>query len=213
MQWRVEIGIFNATSEARYFKKKSLWAAATVFCFFSFGFRFVFILLILFVCADVELNPGRKNRNSCYNISICHFNLNSITAHNFGKVNLLQAYNAIHDFDMICLSESYLDSTVSSDNDNLYIRDYKLVRADHPGNIERGGVCVYFKESLPVSCLPNPYSKQCLIFEVSINSERGYVVSMYRSLSQTSDDFYSFTTNLEKLVINITYLVLIRILY
>ena len=88
-----------------------------------------------------------------------------------------------------------------------------MVRADHPGNIERGGVCVYFKESLPVSCLPNPYSKQCLIFEVSINSERGYVVSMYRSLSQTSDDFYSFTTNLEKLVINITYLVLIRILY
>ena len=204
MQWRVEIGIFNATSKARYFKKKSLRVAAPVFGFFSFGFRFVFILLILFVCGDVELNPGPKNRNSCYNFSICHWNLNSITAHNFAKVNLLQAYNAIHDFDMICLSESYLDSTVSSDNDNLYIRDYKLVRADHPGNIKRGGVCVYFKESLPVSCLANPYLKECLIFDVSINNKRGYVVSMYRSSSQTSDDFNSFTTNLEKLVINIS---------
>ena len=135
MQRREEIGIFNATSKARYFKKKSLRVAAPVFCFFSFGFRFVFILRILFVCGDFELNPGPKNRNSCYNFSICHWNLNSITAHSFAKVNLLQAYNAIHDFHMICLSESYLDSSVSSDNDNLYIRDYNLVRADHPANI------------------------------------------------------------------------------
>ena len=85
--------------------------------------------------------------SSCYNFSICHWNLNSIAAHNFAKVNLLQAYNAIHDFDMICLSESYLDSTVSSDNDNLYIRDYKLVRADHPGNIERV-VCAFISKNL-----------------------------------------------------------------
>ena len=105
---------------------------------------------------------------------------------------------------MICLSESYLDSSVSSDNDNLYIRDYNLVKADHRGNIKRVYVCVYFKESLPVSCLPNPYLKECLISEVSINNKRGYVVSMYRSPSQTSDDINSFTTNLEKLVINIS---------
>ena len=108
---------------------------------------------------------------------------------------------------MICLSESYLDSTVSSDNDNLYIRDYKLVRADHPGNIKRGGVCVYFKESLPVSCLPNPYLKECLTFEVSINNKRlyslGRYIVLYRSQSQTSDDFNSFFINLEKLVVNI----------
>ena len=140
MQWRVDIGIFNATSKARYFKKKSLGIAAPVFCLFSFGFRFVFILLFLFVCGDIELNPGPKNRDSCYNFLICHWNLNSITVHNFVKVNLLQAYNAIHDFDMICLSESYLDSSVSSDNDNLYIKDYKLVRAYHAGDVKRGGV-------------------------------------------------------------------------
>ena len=42
------------------------------------------------------------------------------------------------------------------------------------------------------------------IFEVSINNKRGYVVSMYRSPSQTSDDFNSFTTNLEKLVTTIS---------
>ena len=105
---------------------------------------------------------------------------------------------------MICLSESYLDSFVSSDNHNLYIISYKLVRADHPGSIKRVGTCVYFKEYLPVSCLPNPYLKECLICEVFISNKRGYVVSMYHSPSQTSDDFNSFTTNLEKLGINIS---------
>ena len=62
----------------------------------------------------------------------------------------------IHNFDMICLSKSYLDSSVYSDNDNLYIKDYKFVRVNHPGNVKRDGVWVYFKETLPVSCLPNP---------------------------------------------------------
>ena len=121
--------------------------------------------------------------------------LNGITVHNFAKVNLLQAYNTIHDFDMICFSESYLDSFASSDNDNFYIRDYKLVRADHTGNVKRGGVRIYFKESLPVSCIPNLFLKEYLVFEVSINNKRGYVVSLYRSPSQISDDFNSFTTN------------------
>ena len=65
-------------------------------------------------------------------------------------------------------------------------------------------MCVYFKESLPVSCLPNPYLKECLIFEVPINNKRGYVVSIYRSPSQTSDGFNSFTTNLEKRLVNIS---------
>ena len=109
MQWRVEFGTFNATCKASYFKKKSLQVSFPVFHFSSVEVRFVFMLLILFACGDTELNSGPENRNSGYNFSICHWNLNSIAAHNFVKVNLLQAYYAIYDFDMIFLSESYLD--------------------------------------------------------------------------------------------------------
>ena len=49
----------------------------------------------------------------------------------------------IRDFDMTCLSKSYLDLFVSSDNDSLYIKIYKLVTAGYPGNVKRGGVCVF----------------------------------------------------------------------
>ena len=101
---------------------------------------------------------------------------------------------------MIWLSESNLDASVSSDNHNLNLNGYKLVRADHHGNVKRGGVSVYFKESSPVRYLLNSYLKECLIPEVSINNKRGYVVSLYRWPSQTSEEFDSVNTNLEKTV-------------
>ena len=84
-----------------------------------------------------------QKKEPCYNFSVCHWNLNSITAHNFAKTDLLQAYNTIHQYDMICLLKSDLDASVSSDNDNLNINGWKLVRADHPENVKRGGVCVF----------------------------------------------------------------------
>ena len=78
-----------------------------------------------------------------------------MTAHNFEKINLLEAYNTISKFDVICLSESYLDSSIAYDKDDLNIKDYNLYRADHPNNVKRGSVCVSIRESLPVRCLSN----------------------------------------------------------
>ena len=49
----------------------------------------------------------------------------------------------IHDFDMICLSKSDLDSSVSSGHDNLYIKDYKLLRVDHSGNVKKEMMCAF----------------------------------------------------------------------
>ena len=53
-------------------------------------------------------------------------------------------------------------------------------------------------------CFRNSYSKECLFLEVSTNNKRGYVVSLYRLPSQTSDKFDSFVTNLEKIVVDIS---------
>ena len=61
---------------------------------------------------------------------------------------MLAAYNSVFRYDIICISESFLDSTIS-DNDNIiHMEGYNLIRTDHPDNIKRGGVCLYFKESL-----------------------------------------------------------------
>ena len=49
----------------------------------------------------------------------------------------LKAYNAIYKYDIICLSETYLDSSIPSDHVSLELEGYKLVRADHPNNINK----------------------------------------------------------------------------
>ena len=58
-------------------------------------------------------------------------------------MSLITAYNTIHKYDIIWISESYLDNT--ADN-ALSIDGYYLIRADHPNNQKKGGVCMYFKE-------------------------------------------------------------------
>ena len=69
---------------------------------------------------DVEVNPGPQNSVSkC--LPIYHLNLNSISAHDYSKLFLLKAYVSVHKFDIICLSETYLDSTVPLDDDSLVI--------------------------------------------------------------------------------------------
>ena len=48
----------------------------------------------------------------------------------------------------ICLLETYLDTSVP---DSLHeIDGYNSVHADHPNDTKRGGVWIYYKESLPV---------------------------------------------------------------
>ena len=85
--------------------------------------------------------------------TICHWNLISISAHNFAKVQLLKAYLAVHKFDIVCLSETYLNSSFPFDDDNLDIPGYIMIRVDHPANSKRGGVCMYYKNCLPLKVL------------------------------------------------------------
>ena len=77
--------------------------------------------LLILLSDDVELNP-RPKRASTSNVSICHWNSNSISAHNYTKLFLLKAYIAIHKFHIICLSEAYLDSSTTCDDDNFRVQ-------------------------------------------------------------------------------------------
>ena len=54
------------------------------------------------------------------------------------KVQPLIAYNCINHFDIICLSEKYLNSDISYDNKNLDIPGYRLVLSVRLSNDKRG---------------------------------------------------------------------------
>ena len=97
---------------------------------------------------DIETNPEPQSKR-CQEFSICHWNLNSIATHSFIKVSLLNAYITIYNYDFICLSETYLNSSILSDDNNLEIPRYDLIREDHPPSGKWGGVCTYYRNSLP----------------------------------------------------------------
>ena len=105
-----------------------------------------------------------------------------------------------HDF--ICLSETYLDS--STPDSLLEIDGYILVRADHPNNIKIGGVCIYYKESLPVRVISLPYPQEALLSEMTYSNKKVIVSVSYRFPRQNNREFDLFLTNFEKLLSDIS---------
>ena len=69
----------------------------------------------------------------------------------YKKVSLLSAFISIHKLDIISLSE--INSETSPDDANLEIPGYNIIRKDHPSNTKRGGVCVYYKITLPFNLI------------------------------------------------------------
>ena len=105
-------------------------------------------------------------------------------------------------YDTICLSKTYLDSSVPYDDPRLNLSGYKLVRADNLSNNKRGGVGIYFKETLAIRPAPTNSLKECLLLEVFIGNKKGFVLSLYRSLSQSREEFYDFLFSLGQLLSN-----------
>ena len=61
------------------------------------------------------------------------------------------------------MSESFLDSTISDNDNNLHMKGYNLIRADHPSSMKRGGVCLYFKKSLALRKTELSHITECLL--------------------------------------------------
>ena len=79
------------------------------------------------------------------------------------------------------------------------IEGYNLIRSDHPCNTKRGGVCIYYKESLAVRIVNITSLTECLVGEGTIQKKE-YVAVAYRSPSQTTSEFESFLSGLEDLL-------------
>ena len=133
------------------------------------------------------------------NLSVCHWNVNSIPSHSFQKIAVLKSFVAIHKFDIICISETFLNNTYE-DND-LNLNGYSLLQADHP---KSRGVCIYYKETLALKVLLTPYLNESLLCEVTVGSRKCIIGALYRSPSQNSDQFESFLLNFEFLLQDIS---------
>ena len=83
-------------------------------------------------------------------LSFCHWNLNGINARDRIKVPLIETYSSVMHFDLLALSETFLDT--SAEEEKLFIQGFskEIWRRDHLRDTKQGGVCLYFKEDLPI---------------------------------------------------------------
>ena len=180
----------------------------------------LFYCLFLRQYGDIEVNPRPKKKAAAEHFSCYHLNVNSLAAHDYKKVSLLDAY-VIHHYDLICVSETYLDSSISNGEKDISVKGYGLVRAYHPSNPKRGGVCIYYKESVGVRVIDIPNLTEFILCQVTISNnpvdtgrklnvyktfrrrpgrpfnlspvstgKTGCVLVFYRSPSQSSDEFF-----------------------
>ena len=130
-------------------------------------------------------------------------NFNGLAVHDFIKIPLIEAFIKTHNFDIIYLLETFLDSSIDISDTRININGYTLLRADHPSNTKGSGVCMYYKNYLPVIRRTDLSDRQdCIVAEVSVDKERCFLTCLYRSPSKNDDEFETFYFDLTFLLIN-----------
>lgn len=131
-------------------------------------FLFLFLLNLLFCYGDTETYLGPKYSP----LTFCHWNLNRLTAHDSIITFLIQAYITQHNYDIKCLSKTFLHSSFQSDDDRILIHRYNLIRSDHPNDSKRVGLCIYFEEHIPLNkCDDLCVLDKCLVTEIYSQSK------------------------------------------
>ena len=227
-QWRAEIGSFNChclcfskckwDSNHMFLKIIFIYFLAlckvlkTKFCLSKLTTRLMFHWKAIFICLCCIFVPycffmeisNRILGQEIAKIVYSHFVTLTLIAYQHITLQRWYIYNAIYKYDFkICLLETYLDSSMLSDNVSLDLGGYKLVHADQPNNVKRGGVCIYYKESLPVRVINLPHLQEALFLELNDQNKKIITSSLYRFPSQNSEEFKSFLTNFEHLLSDI----------
>ena len=150
---------------------------------------------VLLISGDVHHHPGPSHGNS---LKFCHWNLDSIAVNDFIKIPLIEAYNSVYNYDLFALSETYLDSSITNETLSLTGSSKELFRCDHPDDVKRGGVCLFYKDNLAIKQRKDlQVMDECIISEITIGRKNVFFVVVYRSPSQNAESFHSFLDKLE----------------
>ena len=79
----------------------------------------------------------------------------------------------------------------------MELSEYNLVSTDNPTNTKRGGVCIYYHNSLPLKVTDIQFLNECINFEIRISGKLCSFLCLNRSPSQTWDIFKTFADNFE----------------
>ena len=82
----------------------------------------------------------------------------------------------------------------------MEISGYTLIRSDHPSNTKGGGVYFYYKNNLPQRVINIGYLNEYLTLELNVGDKICNFVVLYRSPSQSQEEFEIFSNNFEAIL-------------
>ena len=141
-----------------------------------------------------------KSWSQVFISKICHWNFNGLVAHDCIKITLIQAYITDQNFDIVCLSKTFLSSSIQNDDHKLKLDGYNLIRSNHPNDSKKDGVCIYRKEHIPLIRRDDLCTlDNCLVTEIRSQNEKWLLTCAYRSPSQSQEEFEIFCTKFDML--------------
>ena len=154
--------------------------------------------ILLLLAGDIELNPGPQTENC---LRFFHWNLNGICARNGVKIPLIEAYNSLYKYDVFAVSESMLDRTVRDEEISIEGLSKEMFRYDHPRDSKVGGVCMYFREGLPIQRRKDlELLQEIIVADIKVGRKKISIVTVYRSPSQNSEQFEVFIDKLQMIL-------------
>lgn len=146
--------------------KFSAFVMFCVTCMHLLTIKWLYSIFLLLLSSDVEINPGTRCsiEQTFSTWAVCQPTFtNSCLFWEY----ILQFTNLMWN----CLSETYWDTTVATDDENLRILDYNLVRPDHLADTNRGGICLYYKTCFPFRVLDIQCLNECINFDLKIGDK------------------------------------------
>ena len=124
---------------------------------------------------------------------------NTIRKDDFSLIHLLNVHNTIHDYDIISLCETSLGKNENVPKD--IFPGYQYHACNHPSGEKKGGVGIFYKDSLPIKFRDDLAFDECIVAELVVERKKFFFSVMYRNPKHAADsvEFTNFLSNLSDL--------------
>ena len=167
--------------------------------FFSYLNYYLIITDIVQTLLILSGNVLENRSPTDCNLKFFHWNLDSLTARDNSKISLIEAYNSVFNYDLIAISETRLDRSISHEDIQIKGFSCDILQSDHPSDTRNpGGVCLYYKENIPIKRRSDlEIHDETVVTEISLRRKKVFIMVTYRHPNQTSDEFGLFLDRLQ----------------
>ena len=162
--------------------------------------RFVFLCffeMLLLLSSDIETQPGPNFNAGSF--SFCNWNINTLSKNDFQRVSFLEAHNSIFKYDIISLCETSLNHVTKVPANIL--KGYQFFSLNHPSGDKKGGVGIFYKETLPLKIRDDLSFEECMVTELKCGHKKIFFTVLYRNPIHEANtpEFETFVLKLKDL--------------